>query len=82
MRRRYLRCKEWVLLKMICALAAVLRFLKRQLPGGEVHAYRHTTGRRRSAVRSKRRLPRTGTERPNGQGSSPLGLARSSHIEQ
>ena len=45
MRRRYLRFKKWVLLKMIYALAAVLRFLKRQVPGGEARAYRRATGR-------------------------------------
>ncbi len=57
MRRRYLRFKKWTLLKLIYALAAVLRFLKRQVPGGEARAYRRAT-RRRSTVRYVRRIPR------------------------
>jgi hypothetical protein len=38
MRRGYLRFKKWALLKAIYTLSAVLRSLKRQVPGGEARA--------------------------------------------
>jgi hypothetical protein len=70
MRRRYLRFKKWALLKMIYALAAVLRFLKRQLPGGEERAYRRAAGRRRSTVHYARRIPRARRNRRRSRGAS------------
>ena len=71
MRRRYLRFKKWVLLKMIYALAAVLRFLKRQVPGGEARAYGRTTGRR-STAHYARRMPRARRNRRRSRGASKL----------
>ncbi len=70
MKRRYLRFKKWALLKMIYALAAVLRFLKRQLPGGEAQAYARASGRRRSSVRYARRMPRARRRRRSSRGAS------------
>ena len=70
MRRRYLRVKKWVLLKMIYALAAVLRFLKRQVPGGEARAHRRATGRQRSVARYVRRVPRMPRNRRSSRGVS------------
>jgi hypothetical protein len=70
MRRKYLRFKKWALLKMIYVLAAVLRFLKRQVPGGEARAYRRATGRRRSTVRCARRMPRARRRRRSSMGAS------------
>ncbi len=70
MRRRYLRLKKWVLLKIIYALAAVLRFLKRQVPGGEAGACRRASGRRRSSVRYARRMPRARRRRRSSRGAS------------
>ncbi len=69
MRRRYLRFKKWALLKLIYALAAVLRFLKRQVPGDEVRTYRRAT-RRRSTVRYVRRVPRMPRNRRSSRGAS------------
>lgn len=68
MRRRYLRFKKWALLKMIYALAAALRFLKRQMPGGEARAYRQA--RRRSTGRYARQIPRARRRRLSSGGES------------
>ncbi len=57
MRRKYLRYKKWVLLRMIYALAAILRFLKRQVLGREARACGRATGRP-SIARYARRMPR------------------------
>ena len=70
MRRRYLRFKKWALLKTIYALAVVLRFLKRQMPGGEARACRRASGRRRSSVRYARRMPRARRRRRSSRGAS------------
>ena len=70
MKRRYLRFKKWALLKMIYALAAALRFLKRQVPGGEARACRRASGRRRSSVRYARRMPRARRRRRSSRGAS------------
>jgi len=70
MRRTYLQFKKWVLLKMIYALAAVLRFLKQQVPGGETRACRRASGRRRSSVRYARRMPRARRRRRSSRGAS------------
>ena len=45
MRRKYLRFRKWALLKIIYTLAAILRFLKRQVPGGEARACVRANGR-------------------------------------
>jgi hypothetical protein len=57
MRRKYLQCKKWALLKMIYALAAALRCLKRQVPGNEAVTYGRVA-RRRSTMRYTRRIRR------------------------
>jgi hypothetical protein len=57
MRHRYLRFKKWALLKMIYGLAAVMRFLKRQVPGGDSN---FAEARRRSKRRSVRVSRRRG----------------------
>jgi hypothetical protein len=72
MRRRYLRFKKWALLKMIHALAAVLRVLKRQVPGGEARAHRRANSRRRSTVRYARRMPPARRNRRSSRGAAKL----------
>ena len=71
MRRRYLRFKKWALLKMIYALAAVLRFLKRQVPGGEERAYKRAAGWR-PTVRYVRRVPRMPRNRRSSRARQSL----------
>ena len=71
MRRRYLRFKKWALLKIIYTLAAILRFLKRQVPGGEARACVRANGRR-STARYARRMPRAHRNRRSSRGASKL----------
>jgi hypothetical protein len=55
MRHKYLRFKKWALLKMIYGLAAVMRCLKRQVPGVK-HDFAEARRRsRRRSVRVSRR---------------------------
>ena len=83
MRRRYLRFKKRALLKMIYALAAVLQFLNKQCRVVRLRAYRRATlAAGDPTMRYARRIPRTGTEQPNGQVRLRAVLHDPHHIEQ
>jgi hypothetical protein len=72
MKRRYLRFKKLVLLKEIYTQSAGLRYVKRQVPGGEVRSYRRATGQQRSAARYMRRILRARRNRRSSRGMSKL----------